>query len=157
MVKFSLEIRLGATVCWNSFPVRVVRKEKKNLLGVRALLFYENDCKGKWKTIKWSSFRKGLPLQTHLPEIITMIGNCHQDSHQPGILLTSLLLPVSVAGFWVRIDNLIPMFYFQFNIEHNISLFFFRLKSSWTFLRMCFLFSELMALHQSSYFYKSNT
>lgn len=52
MVKFSLEIRLGATVCWNSFPVRVVRKEKKNLLGVRALLFYENDCKGKWKTIK---------------------------------------------------------------------------------------------------------
>lgn len=57
-------------------------EREMNLLGVGALLFYENDCiislrVGGRLLNDPVSGRAFLPLQTHLSEIITMIRNCH--------------------------------------------------------------------------------
>lgn len=105
-------------------------KKKKPLLNVKALSFYEKDCiissRGKWKTVKQSSFRKCLPLQTHLPAITTMTGDCHQGL--PTVRRTVLTSPLRlflVAVFGVRTAKLFLTFYIQFNIEHNVSLSFF--------------------------------
>ena len=106
--------------------------KKKNLLNVRALLFYEKECiissRVSGRLLNDPASANVFQANHTSQQSLQQLGADTQDSQQSGTVLISPLLLILVAVFWVKIAKLFLVFYFQVSMEHT-SVSFFQLKS----------------------------